>query len=91
MDTNYVENAIRPFVVGRKNWMFADTVRGAEASANLYSLVQTARMNLLEPWAYLRLIAEELPKANTLEEIEALLPHQLSPEYRKRIHPDVVR
>jgi hypothetical protein len=48
-------------------------------------------MNLLEPWAYLRLIAEELPKANTLEEIEALLPHQLSPEYRKRIHPDVVR
>ncbi len=90
MDTNFVENAIRPFVVGRKNWMFADTVRGAEASANLYSLVQTARMNQLEPWAYLRLIAEELPKAITLEEIESLLPHRLSPEYRARIQPDVV-
>ena len=91
MDTNYVENAIRPFVVGRKNWLFADTVHGAEASANLYSLVQTARMNLLEPWAYLRLIAEELPMATTLEEIEALLPHRLSAEQLAKMRPDAVR
>jgi len=91
MDTNLVENAIRPFVVGRKNWMFADTVHGAEASANLYSLVQTARMNALEPYAYLRLVAAELPRAATLEEIEALLPHRLSAERLAKISPDALR
>jgi len=51
LDTNAVENAIRPFVLGRKNWLFADTVRGASASANLYSLIETAKANGLEPVA----------------------------------------
>jgi transposase len=75
LDTNLVENAIRPFAVGRKNWMFADTVRGAEASANLYSLIETAKANGIEPWAYLQHVFTELPKAVTLEDVEALLPH----------------
>jgi len=75
LDTNAVENAIRPFAVGRKNWMFADTVRGAEASANLYSLIETAKANDIEPWAYLQRVFAELPKAETLEDVEALLPH----------------
>jgi hypothetical protein len=48
IDTNRVENAVRPFVVGRKNWLFAETVGGAEASANLYSVVETAKANGLE-------------------------------------------
>jgi transposase len=74
LDTNLVENAIRPFVVGRKGWLFADTVRGAQASANLYSLIETAKANGLEPYAYLRLVFTELPRATTLEHIEALLP-----------------
>jgi transposase len=77
LDTNAVENAIRPFAVGRKNWMFADTVRGAEASANLYSLIETAKANGIEPWAYLLLVFRELPKAETLDEVEALLPHRV--------------
>jgi hypothetical protein len=76
LDTNAVENAIRPFAVGRKNWMFADTVRGAEASANLYSLIQTAKANGIEPWAYLQRVFAELPKAVTLQDVEALLPHR---------------
>jgi hypothetical protein len=76
LDTNAVENAIRPFAVGRKNWMFADTVRGAEASANLYSLIETAKANDIEPWAYLLHLFNELPKAETLEDVEALLPHR---------------
>jgi transposase len=75
LDTNAVENAIRPFAVGRKNWMFADTVRGAEASANLYSLIETAKANGIEPWAYLEHVFSELPKAVMLEDVEALLPH----------------
>jgi transposase len=74
IDNNRVENAIRPFVIGRRNWLFSDTVRGAQSSANLYSLIETAKANGLEPYAYLRHLFTELPKAETLEQIEALLP-----------------
>lgn len=77
LDTNRVENAIRPFVVGRKNWLFADTVRGARASANLYSLIETAKANGLEPFAYLRTLAELLPHARSDAALEALLPHRV--------------
>ena len=77
LDTNLVENAIRPFAIDRKNWMFADTVHGAEASANLYSLVETAKVNNLEPWAYLERVFELIPRAETLEDLEALLPHRI--------------
>jgi len=79
LDTNLVENAIRPFVVGRKSWLFADTVQGAEASANLYSVIETAKASGLEPFAYLRHVFTELPRATTLAEIEALLPGNLDP------------
>jgi transposase len=77
LDTNDVENSIRPFVVGRKAWLFADTVAGAEASANLYSLVETAKANGIEPFAYLRLVFERIPTAERLEDFETLLPHRL--------------
>jgi transposase len=58
----------------RNNWLFADTVSGAKASAHLYSLVQTARANELEPYAYLRRLFTELPAAQSVTHIEALLP-----------------
>jgi transposase len=77
LDTNAVENAIRPFVVGRKGWLFADTVHGAEASANLYSLIETAKANGVEPFAYLQLVFTELPKATELAHLEGLLPRHL--------------
>lgn len=67
------------FVIGRKNWPFADTVKGGQSSANLYSLIETAKANGLEPCHYLRHILTELPKANTVEALEALLPWNLSP------------
>ena len=79
IDNNRIENAIRPFVLGRKNWLFSDTVNGAKASANLYSLIETAKANGLEPYAYLRRVFTELPKADTVEAIEALLPDKLDP------------
>lgn len=79
LDTNAVENAIRPFVVGRKNWLFADTVRGAEASANLYSVIETAKRCGLEPFAYLRHVLAALPRAHTVDEVEALLPRNVDP------------
>jgi transposase len=77
MDNNLIENAIRPFVLGRKNWLFSDTPKGATASANLYSLIETAKANGLEPYYYLRYVFTELPKAQTVEQIEALLPFNL--------------
>lgn len=73
-ENNYCENQIRPFAVGRRSWLFVDSHVGATASANLYSLVMTARANSIEPYAYLNHLLEELPKAATLEQLEALLP-----------------
>ena len=80
LDTNRVENVIRPFVVGRKNWLFADTSAGARASANLYGLIETAKANGIEPWAYLRHVFDALPRATTPGEIEVLLPRSVDPE-----------
>jgi len=74
IDNNLAENAIRPFAVGRKNWLFANSQAGAKASANLYSLIQTAKANQLNPYEYLKHIFKELPNANTVEDIENLLP-----------------
>jgi len=68
------ENAIRPFACGRRAWLFADTPAGADASAVHYSLIQTARLNGLEPYAYLNYVFKKLPYAETVEDIEALLP-----------------
>lgn len=77
MDNNLAENAIRPFVVGRKAWLFSNSVDGAKASANLYSLVETAKACGLEPCQYLKTVFTCLPQAQTVEAIEQLLPwHQ---------------
>ncbi len=64
-------------MIGRKNWLFAGSPRGAQASALLYSLIETAKANGLEPWAYLNHLFEHLPTAKTDQAIEALLPHNL--------------
>lgn len=74
LDTNRVENAIRPFVIGRRNWLFSDTQRGAAASANLYSLIETAKANGIEPHAYLTHLFTQLPAATSVEHFESLLP-----------------
>lgn len=74
IDNNEIENAIRPFALGRKNWLFSSTVEGADASANLYSLIETAKANYIEPYRYLRYIFERLPLAQTADDFAALLP-----------------
>ena len=68
------ENAIRPFALGRKAWLFADTSQGAKASATCYSLIETAKANGLEPSAYIHHVLERIAKADTLKKLEALLP-----------------
>ena len=79
IDNNRAENAIRPFVIGRKNWLFSDTPKGATASAQIYSLIETAKANGQEPYAWLRHILERLPAASRVEDYEALLPWNCSP------------
>jgi transposase len=68
------ENAIRPFAVGRRSWLFADTPAGANASAALYSLIETAKLQGIEPYAYLNAIFKAMPYAETIEDVEVLLP-----------------
>ena len=63
-----------PFVIGRKAWLFSDTPAGARASAIHYSLIETAKANGLEPYAYLKQVLTALPYADTVDKVEALLP-----------------
>jgi hypothetical protein len=77
IDNNACENAIRPFCVGRRNWLFSDTVAGANASANLYSLLQTCLVNGIDGYRYLTALLTALPKAITVEDYGALLPWRL--------------
>jgi transposase len=79
-DNNAAENAIRPFVVGRKAWLFAGHPNGAEAGATFYSLVETAKANGLEPYNYLRYIFEKLPLAQTDQDYKNLLPQFVNKE-----------
>ncbi len=83
IDNNAAERAIRPFVIGRNNWLFSDTVNGAQSSARLYSLILTAKANGHEPYRYLCHVLKELPAATSVEDFEALLPFNIDPEALK--------
>ena len=74
------ENAIRPFAVGRKAWLFSDTPRGAHASATCYSLIETAKANQLEPYSYIKYLLDHIGAADTLDKLEALLPWNVPKE-----------
>lgn len=79
-DNNRAENAIRPFVIGRKNWLFCDTPGGAHASAIIYSLCETAKANNVEPQNYLYQLFEKLPTIDSSDPkaLETLLPWNIS-------------
>ena len=66
-----------PLVIGRKNWLFSGAPRGADACAIIFSLIETAKANGLEPYAYLRYLFAKLPFAKTVEDCLALLPKNL--------------
>jgi len=73
-DNNTCENAIRPFVLGRKNWLFSQSPEGAESSCGIYSLIETAKQNGLVPRNYLTALFEKAPLATSPEDWEKLLP-----------------
>lgn len=74
LSNNRAENAIRPYVTGRKNWLFADTTRGAKASAIVYSIIETAKANQLNPYMYLVYLLSKLPGLKELTK-ESLTPY----------------
>jgi transposase len=78
IDNNPCENAIRPFVVGRKNWLFSDSQAGAEASAAIYSVIETAKRSGHEPWHYLTHVLTELPTMHP-DDLHTLLPYNVPP------------
>ena len=99
MTNNRAERAVKPFVIGRKNFLFADTTRGADASARCYSVIETARMNNLDVYGYLLHLLTELPKFGekpTHKQLESVMPWSLTlPAYCRKGNPiemkDVVR
>ncbi|MBF0293685.1 MAG: transposase domain-containing protein [Magnetococcales bacterium] len=85
IDDNGAENAIRPFVVGCKNWLFSEhRARKAKVSASLYGLLETANTNDLAPFTYLRHLFERIPAARILEEFDALLPWNRVPRLAQK-------
>ncbi|HBN8607994.1 TPA: IS66 family transposase [Pseudomonas aeruginosa] len=78
IDNNAVENQIRPWALGRSNWLFAGSLRSGKRAAAIMSLIQSARMNGHDPYAYLKDVLTRLPTQKA-SEIEQLLPHQWIP------------
>lgn len=78
IDNNWVENRIRPVALGRSNWLFAGSLRAGKRAATIMSLIESAKLNGLEPLAYLSDILERLP-THPASRIEDLLPHRWKP------------
>jgi len=76
LDNNRAERSIKPFVIGRKNWLFSNTPKGAKASATIYSIVETAKENGLDPFTYLKYLSEQLPNIDINDEsvLDKFLP-----------------
>ncbi len=74
IDNNRAERAIKAFVIGRKNWLFSNTRSGAHATTLLYSLVETAKANGIQPSTYLTALFEQLPHCKEIDKLDHLLP-----------------
>ena len=77
IDNGAAERAIKPFVIGRKNWLFSHSVAGVKAAQVIYSLMQTCQAHNIEPYAYLRHVLTRLPNLSTQSEQQALLPFNI--------------
>lgn len=77
IDNNFAENAIRPFALGRKNWLFHGNHKGARASAVIYSILESAKAHGLKPHEYMTHLLTNIKAAKAAEELAALLPHKI--------------
>ena len=78
IDNNWVENQIRPWAIGRSNWLFAGSLRGGQRAAAIMSLIQSARLNGHDPYAYMKDVLTRLPTQKN-SQIAELLPHRWQP------------
>jgi transposase len=78
-DNGFAERAIKYFAIGRKNWLFSDTVEGAKASSLFYSFVITAKVNGVNPWEALNRIFTEVPTASTADDYDRIASYLLPP------------
>ncbi|MEA2091512.1 MAG: IS66 family transposase [Campylobacterota bacterium] len=85
IDNNPAERKIKPFVIGRKNWLFCGNIKGAKASANLYSLIESAKLFNIKIFDYLKYIFENIPLADTPRKLEQLLPQYAHTHLPKNI------
>lgn len=93
LSNNVAERGIKPFVIGRKNWLFSDTPRGAQASCGMYSIVTTARMNGISPRPYIEWLLTELPNAGELTEdvLDSFMPWSDKVPQSFRLAPEKAR
>ena len=87
IDNNRAERSIKPFVIGRKNWLFANTPSGAKASATVFSIIETAKENNLDPYEYLRYVFTKAPNLEESESIDILLPWNAPDDCRSKSAP----
>ena len=84
IDNNRAERSIKPFVIGRKNWLFANTPSGAKASATAFSIIETAKENDLDPYEYLKYVFTKAPNLKENESIDTLLPWNAPDDCRSK-------
>jgi transposase len=84
IDNNRIENNIRPFALGKNNWMFAGSPRGARAGAIFYSLIATCKANQLDPFAYFNYLLNHIRTCRDKKDYEVLLPFNIDPTLLKR-------
>ena len=85
IDNNRAERGIKPFVIGRKNWLFANTPSGAKASATAFSIIETAKENDLDSYEYLKFIFTKAPNLEENESMDILLPWNVPDDYRSKL------
>jgi len=77
ISNNLSERAIKPFVIGRKGWLFANSVAGANTAATIFSIIETCKHHKVEPYDYLRFVLNALPQCQTIDDYEKLLPYKI--------------
>ena len=81
IDNNDCERAIKPFVIGRKNWLFNNTEKGAKASSIIFSIIETCKANEINSYNYLRYLFANIHKAKTKQDLRSILPYNIDPGF----------
>lgn len=80
IDNNATEQHIKPFATGRKNWLFSNSVQGAQASAIIFSLVETCKIHKIKTFEYFNYVLTNIPNADSKEKLNQLLPYNINTE-----------